>query len=161
MKKFFMGIIYTIKGLFDAVLSDIYLRTEMAAASILLVFSYAFDLNRTEWAILALTIMAVLGAQIISVAARRAAADESHGSNAAAARYMAAAAAAVVAAGALVVCVCLFYDKERIKWALLNLRYSPNALTYLTILFVLDVLFVAWFEKPKRRKKGEVYEKQK
>lgn len=158
MKNFFMGIFYTVKGLFDAVLSDIYLRIEMAALSILILFAYAFDLDRAGWAILALTTMTVLGAQIMNVAVRRA---SSEGKDVGTAGYISSAASALVAAGALVVCVCLFYDKEKIKWALLNLRYSPHALTYLVILFVIDVLFVAWFEKPKRRKNGESYEEKK
>lgn len=159
MKKFFMGIFYTIRGVFDAVLSDIYLRIEMAAASVIIFFSYAFNLDRTGWAILALTVMAVLGAQFMNIAVRRAVSD-AVGKNAKLARYISSAGSAVAAAGSLVVCVCLFYDKEKIKWALLNLRYSPHALTYLTVLFIFDVLFVAWFERPKRRKKGEIYEEQ-
>lgn len=160
MKKFFMGIFYTIRGFFDAVLTDIYLRIEIAAASLIILFSYAFNLDRAGWAILALTVMVVIGAQLINVAVRRIASKDGADESAKLAGYIASAASAVAAAGALVVCVCLFYDKEKIKWAILNLRYSPHAMIYAGILFVIAVLFVAWFEKPKRRKKGEIYEKQ-
>jgi diacylglycerol kinase len=162
MKKFFMGIFYTVRGLFDAVLSDIYLRLEMATATIIIFFAYAFDLERAEWAILGLAVMAVLGMQFINTAIRKSVTENGEADKYKSARYIASAGSAVVAAGAMFVCLCLFYDKEKIKWALLNLRYSPHALTYLTILFIFDVLFVAWFERPKRKKnKGEMYEKQK
>ncbi len=159
MKRFFVGIFCTVRGFFDAVISDIYLRLEIAVLSILIYFGNAFGLDRTGWAILAIAAAAAVGAQLIYAGVRRLIPDDSEDKTARAARFMMSAGSAVIAAGALAVCVCLFYDKEKIKTALLNLRYTPDMLTHLTVLFVIAVLFVAWFERPKWRKRGEKNEK--
>lgn len=146
IKGFFMNIFYTIKAFADAVLSDIYLRIELAVAAFLIFFAYSYNLDRTGWAVLAISCAAAIAMQVIYNASKK---SEN--------RFSAAAASAVIAAGALLACMFLFTDKEAVKMALLNIIYSRRAKICFAALFVIDVLFVAWFEKPK--KKGDKYEK--
>lgn len=140
IKGFFMNIRYTIKSFADIALSDIYLRLELAAAAFLIFFAYAYNLDRTGWAILAISCAAAIAGQVLYNALKK---SEN--------RFAIAAASAVIAAGALLACMFLFTDKEAVKMALLNIIYSRRATLCFGALFVIDVLFVAWFEKPEKK----------
>lgn len=120
------------------------LRIHISIGNLICVFAYVFGLNRTQWAVLALTIAVVIAAELFNSAAENAvdAAVKEWSEYAGLAKDAAAGAVTVCALGALAVGFALFGDAGRIWAALVNIFTTPYILIPSCALGAADVLFV-------------------
>ncbi len=120
------------------------LRFHLAVGALICVFAYAYGLERTQWAVLALAIAAVIAAELFNSAIEAAVdtATEDWRASAKLAKDAAAGAALVTAACAVAVGIALFGDIARIWAALVRIFTTPYIFIIAAVIFIASVLFV-------------------
>lgn len=111
MKAFFKGFLYAGRGVWFCVRHERNFRIHLAVAAYVLFFAPCFSLTRSEWAVLFLTIAAVIAAEAVNTAIEQTIDRLSPGSHpmARAAKDAAAGAVLVCAAASVCVGVSLFW----------------------------------------------------
>ena len=67
-----MSFIYAITGIYNAIRTEFNLRFHLVIANLICIFAYFYDLERTGWAALVVTIFTVITAELINTAVERA-----------------------------------------------------------------------------------------
>lgn len=110
--KSLKGFAYAFRGVWRCIREEWHFRFHIVAAGYVLWFAPRFSLERGEWAVLALTIGAVLAAEAVNSAVERTvdriSSEEHHLSGAA--KDMAAGAVLLTSIAAVGVAVCLFWQ---------------------------------------------------
>ena len=109
-RGFWRGFTYAFHGVWLCIKNERNFRFHMAVTAYVLAFAPSFSLSRTEWALLALTIGAVLCAELVNSAIERTVnriSTEQHPLSGAI-KDLAAGAVAVLSVAAVVVGLCLF-----------------------------------------------------
>lgn len=144
-----MSFYHALEGIRSAIRSEGHLRFHIAAANLIIVFAYFFGITRTEWAILILTVAAVISAELMNTAVERAVDTATHERvlTAKLAKDAAAGAVLIFAAASVAVGICLFGNMGKIIATLMYIFTAPRVLIPCLILGAADVLFVACFKE--------------
>ena len=143
---------YAIEGIISAIRTEAHLRFHIVIANLICVFAYVYEISRVEWAILAISIIAVISAELINTAVERSVdtATTEIKSTAKMAKDTAAGAVLVSAIGAVLVGVCLFGDVVKIIATLIHIFTEPKILIPCLVLGILDVVFLIFGGKNDR-----------
>lgn len=140
------------KGFLRALKAERNLRIDIVAAVLAAIFSYAYDLSREGCAVVAVVICAVIGAELFNTSAERLAdaITEEYNEHIRAAKDVASAAVFVTAAGAVISGIVLFLtDTEKLITALINIAFSPRALTAVILTLILGTIFILKYKERK------------
>lgn len=151
-KNFIKSLSHALCGIKDACREERNLRFHFAAGVMVCVFAAFYGLNKTEWAVLILTISAVITAELFNTGIERAvdtATDEIKES-AKLAKDSAAAAVLCSAIGAAAVGVCLFGDIKKITYTLINIFTDVQNSIFFAAVLAVCIGFLAFAGK--RRK---------
>jgi diacylglycerol kinase len=111
-----MSFYHAIEGIFRAIKTEAHLRFHIMIATLISIFAHFYGINRFEWAVLILTICAVISAELFNTALEQAVntATEKIMPSAKFAKDASAGAVLLLAAASVFVGVCLFGNGERI-----------------------------------------------
>lgn len=133
------------RGFLKALKAERNLRVDVTAAVLVLIFAYAYDLEPEGYAVLAIAICSVIAAELFNTSLE-------HLSDAVTNEYsekikfvkdVSAAAVFVTAAGAAAAGAALFLlDLEKLIMAVLDIAFSPRALTAIAVVLVLGIIFI-------------------
>jgi len=148
-RHFSKSLIYALQGIRDAFSRERNLRFHVAAANVVFVFAWFFGLTRTEWAVLILTVSAVISAELFNTAVENAVDFTSSQIQPTAKLAKDAAAGAVLCAAiaAVLVGLCLFLDIVRIAETIQKMTTQLSGLIACCYLVVATVLIL-------RKRKG-------
>lgn len=139
-----MSFKYAICGILKSIRSERNLRFHCVIANLITIFALVYGISRLEWAILIVTMAAVISAELFNTAVEAAvdtATDEIK-ETAKLAKDAAAGAVLMAALAALVVGVFLFGDAKKIGAALVHIFTTPKILIPCLTLGVADILFL-------------------
>ena len=111
-----MSFYHAIEGIYGAIKKEAHLRFHIMIAVLISIFAHFYGISRTEWAVLILTISAVISAELFNTALEQAVntATEKILPSAKLAKDAAAGAVLVLAAASVLVGIFLFGDIEKI-----------------------------------------------
>lgn len=140
------SLIHAAAGVFQTLRRERNFRIHLCAAALVIVFAYFFGLEGTQWAVLTVTIAAVLAAELLNTAVEHAcdAQTMQYSEPIKLAKDMAAGAVLLTAAGALAVGICLFGDVQRIAQTLRHICANPVAGAAVCAVFGADILLLAF-----------------
>ena len=142
--RFFRAFKYAVSGIAHCIKTERNIRIHIVVTAYVLVFAAFFELPALHWALLLLTIAAVLAAELLDTAVERVCdycAKQRH-PLIKAAKDMAAGAVLVLSVIAVAVGVCLFWQPQKL-WEMVTFLCSDPALFTIFILtVVLSLLFV-------------------
>lgn len=144
--------IYALRGIAKAVLTERNLRIHLAVGFYALLFSLFYDFTALHYAVLVLTIAAVVAAEMVNTAIERFVDHETDRieERAAFAKDAAAGAVLVTAVGAVAVGFCLFFDVAVFQKMVNYFCQQPQWLVWIVATVFLWILFI---RNPRRRKK--------
>lgn len=147
-----MSFRYAVEGIISAIKSEAHLRFHIVIANLIAVFAYVYEISKVEWAILTVSIFAVISAELFNTAIERTVdtATAEIKPTAKLAKDAAAGAVLVLCIGAVLVGVCLFGDFERIGATLIHIFTEPKILIPCLILGILDIVFLIFGGKNDR-----------
>ena len=150
-----MSFIYALSGIYNAIRTEFNLRFHLVIANLICILAYFYQLERTGWAVLVVTIFAVISAELINTAIEKAVdtATKEISPTAKFAKDAAAGAVLVVAVGALLVGVCLFGDVRWIYDALYRIFSDAKVLVPCLLVGVVDLVFLFFGGRKKGDKK--------
>ena len=149
-RSFLQSLLSAAKRFLRALTADRNLRIDVVIALLVLIFAYAYDLDSAGYAVLALTICAVMAAELFNTSVERLsnAVTEEYNEKIGAAKDIAAAAVIITALGAAAVGAALFLlDTEKLIMAVLDIAFSPRALAAIAVTLVLGVIFVLKYKE--------------
>lgn len=132
---------HAVRGYADALKRERNLRSHTVISNLICFFAYHYKLSKTQWAILILTISAVICCELLNSAIEKAVdtatskirADAMHSKD------FAAAATLVCAIAAILVGICLFGNIKNICSALISIFTSFKSIIVLVILCIADI----------------------
>lgn len=147
--SFYASLHHAVKGYADALKRERNLRFHTVISNLICFFAYHYKITRIEWAILIITIAAVISCELLNSAVEKAVdtatrqirADAMHSKD------FAAAATLVCAIAAIAVGICLFGNTEKIISALISIFTSVWSMVVLLILVGADILILLNFRK--------------
>lgn len=146
-KNFFQSIKCAVKGILTALADERNLRFDTAAALAAGVLAYAGNFERTEWALLLLTIAAVIISELFNTAVERTVdiKTDKYDKNAETAKNTAAGATLAAAVCAVIVGILLFADFERLFLIAGNIAFLPKLRLIAIAVAVFDaaLIFIA------------------
>lgn len=149
--SFYASAYHALRGYSDALKRERNLRFHTAVANLICFFAYHYKISSAEWAILILTIAAVISCELLNSAVEKAVdtATKQIRADAMHAKDFAAAATLVCAVAAVLVGICLFGNIIKITAALLSIFTSVKAVIFLAFLLAADIfiLFINFFRK--------------
>ena len=146
-----MSFIHAFSGIYNAVKKEAHLRFHIVIGNLICIFAYFYGITKAEWAVLLLTIFAVMSAELLNTAVEKAVdtATSEILPTAKLSKDAAAGGVLVLAICALLVGVCLFGDMMRILDTLTRIFTNPEILIPCLIIGVLDLLFLFFFKEKK------------
>lgn len=147
-----MSFRYAIEGIISAIRSEKHLRFHIMIGNLICVFAKCYGISRAEWAVLFLSIFAVISAELFNTAIERAVDTATKEQNPLAKISKDAAAGAVLCLciGSLLVGVCLFGNVERIGETLIHIFTETKILIPSIVLGILDLVFLIFGGKNDR-----------
>lgn len=142
-----MSFIHALSGIYKAIRTEIHLRFHIVIGNLICIFAYFYGLDNKEWAILLVTIFAVISAELMNTAVEKAvdtATDEIL-PTAKLAKDAAAGSVLVLAICALLVGFCLFGDPIWIGDALYRIFSDTKTLILCLMAGAIDILFLFFF----------------
>ena len=132
-----------LSGLWYAIKTERNLRFHISVANLICVFSYFYRLSSTEWAVLFLTILLVISAEVINTAIERTVdtATDKICESAKIAKDTSAAATLLCAVFSVIIGIFLFGDLEKISFAL-NLLFKTAFSGILEFLILFSILIL-------------------
>ena len=139
--SFYRSFMHAVCGFRDALKRERNLRFHVVISNLICFFAAHFGITRTEWAILFITITAVISCELLNSAIEKAVdtATKSIRADAKHAKDFAAAATLVSAVCAICVGIALFADFGKIINTLISIFTSPISLVILGILSFIDI----------------------
>ena len=146
-----MSFIHAFSGIYNAVKKEAHLRFHIVIGNLICIFAYFYGIDRTQWAVLLLTIFAVMSAELLNTAIEKAVDTATYEIRPTAklSKDAAAGGVLVLAVCAILVGVCLFGDMMRILDTLTRIFTNPEILIPCLIIGVLDLLFLFFFKEKK------------
>lgn len=144
MKKFLRGFKFAFKGILYCIKNERNMRIHTVIAVYVLVFARFFELSKTDYAILIITIAAVMAAEAFNTSLERIAnrfGMEYNRLNEAA-KDTAAGAVLILALGAVGVALCLFTDPNGYIRIYDYFVSNPPALAILIISFIIALIYI-------------------
>lgn len=144
MRRFLKSFKYAANGIKSAFLSERNMRVHLLIAVLIVIFAYFFGLNKSEWAVLFITIAMVFAAEMFNTAIEctvNTATDE-YKKSAMLAKDTAAGAVLVCAIFAVIVGFMLFFDIPRIISTLTYIFTTPHVLIVCITTGILGLIFV-------------------
>ena len=147
-----MSFRYAIEGIISAIKGEAHLRFHIVIANLIAVFAYVYEISKVDWAILTVSIFAVISAELFNTAIERAVdtATAEIKPTAKLAKDAAAGAVLVLCICAVLVGVYLFGDVVKIVATLIHIFTEPKILIPCLVLGVLDVVFLIFGGKNDR-----------
>ena len=144
-----MSFVYALSGLCKAIKSEFNLRFHIVIANLICIFAYFYGIEKRDWAILILTIFAVIAAELINTAIEKAVdtATKEILPSAKLAKDASAAGVLVLAIASLLVGFCLFGDVNWIYDALYRIFTDMKILIPCLLVGVLDMVFLFYFKE--------------
>lgn len=144
MKKFLKGFKFAFKGILYCIKNERNMRIHTVAAVYILVFARFFELSKTDYAILIVTIAMVLAAETFNTSLERVANRFGMEYNRLieAAKDTAAGAVLILALGAIGVALCLFTQPNGYINIYNHLISNPWALAILVISFIIALIYI-------------------
>lgn len=148
-KNFFKSFFHALDGVKDAFLSERNLRFHFVIANLIFVFAYYYELSRVSWTVLALTVFAVISAELMNTAVENAVDTATHElkESARLAKDASAGAVLVMSLGAIIVGIYLFGDAEKITYTLTVIFTSVKNLILCTLLGIFDLYILFGIKK--------------
>ena len=146
-----MSFLHAFSGIYNAVKKEAHLRFHIVIGNLICIFAYFYGIDRTQWAVLLLTIFAVMSAELLNTAIEKAVdtATSDIMPTAKLSKDAAAGGVLVMAVCAILVGVCLFGDMMRILDTLTRIFTNLKILIPCLIVGVLDLLFLFFFKEKK------------
>ncbi len=144
MKKFLRGFKFAFKGIIYCIKNERNMRIHTVIAVYVLVFARFFDLSKTDYAILIMTIAAVLAAETFNTSIERIAnrfGMEYNRLNEAA-KDTSAGAVLIISLGALGVALCFFTNPNGYINIYNYLASNPYSLAILIISFIIALIYI-------------------
>lgn len=112
-----MSFYHAFEGIFRAIKTETHLRFHIMIAVLISIFAYFYGIDRTEWAVLIITIASVISAELFNTALEQAVntATEKIMPSAKFAKDVSAGAVLVLAVMSVFVGICLFGNGKRIR----------------------------------------------
>lgn len=150
-KNFLKSFKHAADGIITACREERNIRFHIAAVLSVFVFAAFYGLSRAEWAILVLTVISVISAELVNTAIERAVdtATEDIKLSAKIAKDAAAGAVLIAAAGAVCVGVCLFGNIKKIKHTLILIFTNPKNIGLCVTVLILYIGFLTIIKKRK------------
>ena len=147
-----MSFRYAVEGIISAIKSEAHLRFHIVIANLIAVFAYVYEISKVEWAILTVSIFAVISAELFNTAIERTVdtATTEIKPTAKLAKDAAAGAVLVLCIGAVLVGVYLFGDFAKIGATLIHIFTEPKILIPCIVLGILDIVFLIFGGKNDR-----------
>lgn len=125
------------------------LRFELFAGVMVSFFALVYGLDRIEWAVLALTIFTVIGAELMNTGIEKAVdtATLEFDKNAMHSKDAASAAVTVSSIGAVIVGLLLFMDFAKLKETFTTIICSPMLMCIAGVLIILGTVFIIKFKE--------------
>ena len=148
-KSFLKSLSCAAVGLLTPFVAERNMRIHFSFANLIMIFAYFFGLSRTEWAVLVLTVSAVITAELINTAVENAVdtAVRDFSPTAKAAKDIAAGAVLFTAIVSVAVGFILFFDIDKIRTTLYNIFTRPHILIPCLLIGIFDVCFIIWGNK--------------
>lgn len=148
-KSFLKSLSCAAVGLLKPFAAERNMRIHFSFANLIMIFAYFFGLSRTEWAVLVLTVSAVITAELINTAVENAVdtAVKDFSPTAKAAKDIAAGAVLFTAIVSVAVGFILFFDIDKISTTLYNIFTRPHILIPCLLIGIFDVCFIIWGNK--------------
>lgn len=143
-RRFRDSFVHAMAGVWYGVRHERNFRFHIAAALLVVTFACFYGLTRTEWALLAMAIAAVMAAELLNTGVEQScdAQTERYDDGIKAAKDAAAGAVWLVAGGAVAVGICLFGDMGRIMTALARITQNTGAIAIVCVVLVMDVFLL-------------------
>lgn len=140
-KNFIRSARHAIDGFIGAYKEERNLRFHIFAAGNVCIFAYSYGINRQDWAILLLTITAVISLELLNTAVERAVdtATEEFMPAAKLAKDAAAAAVLISALGAVLIGMCLFGNIYKISNTIKNIITNRFTLIFLIVFELVNI----------------------
>lgn len=154
-KSFFKSAVNAAHGFMSALMSERNLRIDLVIADLTLIFAYTYHLEPLGYAVLILTICAVMAAELFNTSVERVsdAVTGEYDENIKKAKDIAAASVFLTALGSVIVGTCLFLtDIDKAVDAVLAIAFSKKLLILIAITLIIGVLFIVKCEKRKEIK---------
>ena len=141
-----MSFYHAFEGIFNAVRREAHLRFHIMIAVLISIFAYFYKISVMEWAILILTIGAVISAELLNTALEQAVntATSEILPTAKLAKDAAAGAVLVLAVISLIVGICLFGNGEKILGTLAFIFTTPKVLIPCLLAGAVLLIFVIY-----------------
>lgn len=154
MKKQIRSFGFALKGLWNAIRTESHLRFHLVAGLWVFIFAFLGEFTHTQWAVLILTVCAVISAEMTNTAAEDLCDLYTTEQRPEIKRIkdISAAAVLVFAIGAVCIAVMLFILTGNLQTGLEKLTHNPVRFIPAGILAVLCVLFVLFGGKRKDKK---------
>ena len=148
-KSFLKSLSCAAVGLLKPFVAERNMRIHFSFANLIMIFAYFFGLSRTEWAVLVLTVSAVITAELINTAVENAVdtAVRDFSPTAKAAKDIAAGAVLFTAIVSVAVGFILFFDIDKIRTTLYHIFTRPHILIPCLLIGIFDVCFIIWGNK--------------
>lgn len=148
-----MSFLHAFSGIYRAVKTEAHLRFHIVIGNLICIFAYFYGIDKTQWAMLLLTIFAVISAELLNTAIEKAVDTATCQilPTAKLSKDAAAGGVLVMAVCALLVGVCLFGDVARICKTLAIIFTNLKILIPCLIIGVVDLLFLFFFVEKKVR----------
>lgn len=154
-KSFFASAANAAHGFMSALLSERNLRIDLVIADLTLIYAYAYHLEPLGYAVLILTICAVMSAELFNTSIENScdAVTVNYDENIKKAKDIAAASVFLTAIGAVIVGICLFFtDIDKTVDAVLTIMFSRKLLIWIALTLIIGLLFIVKCEKRKENK---------
>ena len=144
-----MSFKYALSGIYKAVRTEFNLRFHFVIANLICIFAYFYGLNKAEWAVLLLTVFAVISAELMNTAVEKAVDTATNDilPTAKLAKDASAGAVLVLAIGSVIIGFCLFGDLRWINDALYQIFSDWTVLAPCLFVGALDILFLFFFKE--------------
>lgn len=152
-RSFIQSLISAAKGFLRALKAERNLRIDVVIAVLVMIFAYAYDLDPSGYAVIVLSICAVMAAELFNTSVERLAnaVTEEYNEKIGAAKDIAAAAVIITALGAAAAGAAMFLlDTEKLIMAVLDIVFSPRAIVAIVLTLVLGVVFVLKYKERNR-----------
>jgi len=144
-----MSFLYALSGIRKAIKSEFNLRFHIVIANLICLFAYFYGLDNTQWAVLVLTIFAVISAELMNTALENAVDTATNDilPSAKLAKDAAAGSVLVLAVCALIIGFCLFGDAQWINDALYRIFSNMKVLIPCLLVGIVDLLFLFFYKE--------------
>ncbi|MCR5653250.1 MAG: diacylglycerol kinase family protein [Ruminococcus sp.] len=152
MRKQLMSFGAAFSGIWNAVRSEGHLRFHLVAAVYVIVFSFFYDLSKSQWAVLLFLIGSIIAAELFNTAIENVCdlVTKKRNSHIKTAKDVSAAAVLILSAVAVAIAFVFYFDIVRIQYIAAFFISRPWLLILFVLSLIISVVFIGGFKFKKK-----------